>query len=399
MSPIPSKFADILAPVTEDEFFSGYFDKTPLHVKGKPDKFASVMSWQALNGILDMTSIWSSVSLALYLDGEVVKPAKYCVPGPDRSNQQGMMPITGKVHGLLAQGAALICNNVDRLTPAMSSFAAAIEDAIECKVQANLYCSWRERKAFDSHFDMHGVWVLQAEGVKRWLIYEGRIDNPIHHPRFHGFDQDYHHEARGEVLMDILMRPGDLLYIPRGQYHDALAKSGGTIHVSFGTYPVNGMDLLTETYEAALEDSAFRAPLPRFAGEGGEKAWDAHLEGLAGRLADIVRSPDFHEHMKDLQRNFRQDRGRFELPGSIANPGYRRVTNGLKIVRQDGAWVLASDSEGVEIPKGGKDMVAWILEQDRFSRQQFDKAFAKKPNRFKKELLDAMVAMKVLGVQ
>ena len=147
------------------------------------------------------------------------------------------------------------------------------------------------------------------------------------------------------------MRPGDLLYIPRGQYHDALAKSGGTIHVSFGTYPVNGMDLLTETYEAALEDSAFRAPLPRFAGEGGEKAWDAHLEGLAGRLADIVRSPDFHEHMKDLQRNFRQDRGRFELPGSIANPGYRRVTNGLKIVRQDGppgSWRAT--------PKGSKSL-------------------------------------------
>ena len=170
-----TNFADILAPLSEDEFFSEYFDKAPLHVKGNPDKFADLMSWQALNGLLDMTSIWSSVSLGLHLDGKFVKPAAYCIPGPDRSDQQGMLPITGKVHALLAQGATLVCNNIDRLNPAMSTFAGAIEETIECKVQANLYCSWRERKAFDSHFDKHGVWVVQAEGVKQWLIYEGRL--------------------------------------------------------------------------------------------------------------------------------------------------------------------------------------------------------------------------------
>ena len=395
---IPS-FADIIAPVSEDEFFSEYFDKAPLHVKGKQDKFAYLMSWQALNGILDMTSIWSSLTLGLHLDGEFVKPARYCVPGPDRNNQQGMMPVTGKVHAFLAQGATLVCNKVDRLTPAMSSFAGILEETFECKAQANLYCSWRERKAFDSHFDKHGVWAVQAEGSKRWLVYEGRMDHPIHHDHSETLDKDFHHQARGKVLMDIVMRPGDLLYIPHGQYHDALAMSGGTIHVTFGTYPVIGMDLLTEAYEAAVEFSAFRAPFPRTAGGGGEKAWDAHVNDLAGRMADIIRSPDFHRHMKDFQRNYRQDRGRFELPGSIANPDYRRITDGLKIVRQKGTWILASGTDAVEIPQGGKNMVAWMLEQDHFSREQFDKAFAKKPDLFKKELLDAMIAMKVLTIQ
>jgi ribosomal protein L16 Arg81 hydroxylase len=394
-----SSFADIIAPVLEDEFFSEYFDKAPLHIKGKPDKFASIMSWQALNGILDMTSIWGSLTLGLHLDGDYIKPVNYCVPGPDRNDQQGMMPVTKKVHDYLAQGATLVCNKVDRLTPAMSSFARIIEETFECKVQANLYCSWRERKAFSSHFDKHGVWAIQAEGSKRWLVYKGRADNPIHHDRSPVFDKEYHQKARGKVLMDIVMRPGDLLYIPHGQYHDALAMSGGTIHLTYGTYPVIGMDLLTEAYESALDVSAFRAPFPRFSGEGGEDAWDAHIDDLANRVADIIRGPDFHQHMKDYQRNYRQDRGRFELPGSIANPDYRRITDGLKIVRQNGAWILASKTDAVEIPKGGDKMIAWMLEQDHFSREQFDKAFAKKPDLFKKELLDAMIAMKVLTIQ
>ena len=394
-----TSLADIIAPVPEDEFLSEYFDKAPLHVKGKPDKFASVMSWQALNGILDMTSIWSSVTLGLFLDGEVVQPAKYCVPGPDRSNQQGMMPITGKVHALLAQGATMICNRVDRLTPSMSSFAAAIEEAIECRVQANLYCSWRERKAFQTHCDKHDVFAVHVEGEKTWRVFEGRLDNPLNHPRFKVLDQAYHDKARGRVMMEVTLSPGDLLYIPRGQYHDALAASQGTIHVSFGATSVIGMDLIDEAFERAVEDPAFRGSMPRLKAEGGEKAWNGHVRDLAGRVADIVRSPDFREHMKDFQRNFRYDRGRFNLPASIANPDYRRVTDGLRVVRQGGAWILASETERVEIPKEGKKMVAWILEQDRFSREQFDKAFAKKPNRFKKELLDAMVAMKVISVQ
>ena len=394
-----SSFADIIAPMSEDELFSKYYDKAPLHIKGKPDKFASVMSWQALNGILNMTSIWSSLTLGLHLNGEYVKSVDYCVPGPDRNDQQGMMPITGKVHDYLAQGATLVCNKVDRLTPAMSSFAGILEEKLECKVQANLYCSWRERKAFDSHFDKHGVWAIQVEGTKRWLVYEGRLENPIHHESSPMFDKEFHHKSRGKVLMDIVMNPGDLLYIPHGQYHDALAMSGGTIHLTYGTYPVIGMDMLTEAYEAALDVSAFRAAFPRFADEGGDEAWAAHVNDLAGRVAGIIRSPDFHEHMKNLQRNYRQDRGRFELPGSIANPDYRRITDGLKIVRQKGAWILANETDAVEIPKGGDKMVAWMLEQDEFSRKQFDKAFAKKPDLFKKELLDAMIAMKVLTIQ
>src|SRR3546814_12960582 len=32
----------------------------------------------------------------------------------------------------------------------------------------------------------------------------------------------------------IRMQPGDLLYIPRGRYHDALASENGALHIAFG---------------------------------------------------------------------------------------------------------------------------------------------------------------------
>ena len=43
-------FADILAPVTPDEFFAEYYGKKLLHVPGEPDKFEAVMEREGSGG-------------------------------------------------------------------------------------------------------------------------------------------------------------------------------------------------------------------------------------------------------------------------------------------------------------------------------------------------------------
>ena len=55
--------ADILAPITPEQFFAEYYDKQPLHIPGSPAKFAQVLSWRGINRLLDQTHIWSSQSL------------------------------------------------------------------------------------------------------------------------------------------------------------------------------------------------------------------------------------------------------------------------------------------------------------------------------------------------
>ncbi|HSR71526.1 MAG TPA: hypothetical protein VLL72_04015, partial [Kiloniellales bacterium] len=112
MTGAPKNLAEILAPVTPEEFFADYFDKQPLHVPGTPDKFAAVMSWSRLNALLNMTSIWSGASLQLVLDREPVPPAKYCRPGLDRNNVRVLQPDPARVTELLRRGATLVANDV-----------------------------------------------------------------------------------------------------------------------------------------------------------------------------------------------------------------------------------------------------------------------------------------------
>ena len=44
--------------------------------------------------------------------------------------------------------------------------------------------------------------------------------------------------------MTFTVKPGDVVYIPRGQFHNAQAMNGVSLHVTFAIAPPTGMDVL-----------------------------------------------------------------------------------------------------------------------------------------------------------
>ena len=91
------------------------------------------------------------------------------------------------------------------------------------------------------------------------------------------------------------LRPGDLLYLPRGQYHYALADDGPCVHIAWGvTYPI-GMDVVSYAFERMVGEAVGRANLPRdragVAGAPGRDRPDACAQTLAEPQAveDMLR--------------------------------------------------------------------------------------------------------------
>src|SRR3712207_3063401 len=212
----------LLAPMTPAQFFAEYYDRQPLHLRGAAGKFASVLSWRGINRLLDMTHIWSSHSLQLMMDGAPVPAEQYCGRANSRDNQPVLQPDAAKLRGWVERGASLVMNDVDSLTPGLASVSEALEGAGLGKAQANVYVSFQSHKAFPAHYDTHEVWAVQVEGEKTWNVWEGRAEWPIAHPAFRSLGQAHHEQAKGRLRAQVLMKPGDLLYLPRGWYHDAL---------------------------------------------------------------------------------------------------------------------------------------------------------------------------------
>ena len=58
--------------------------------------------------------------------------------------------------------------------------------------------------------------ALHVAGEKTWRLFEGRLENPIASDTFQNLDDDFHAANRGEVAEEVTLKPGDILYIPRG---------------------------------------------------------------------------------------------------------------------------------------------------------------------------------------
>src|SRR5690242_4380799 len=135
----PTTFEEILAPLGARRFLDEYLWRRPLHLEGPPDKWERMMSWEVLNRLLDMTTIWSQNSLALVLDKKPLPASSYTYTANGRDGGQVLRPDPVRVKALLAQGATMVLNDIDQLTPELSSFCRAMEEVLQAKLQANLY--------------------------------------------------------------------------------------------------------------------------------------------------------------------------------------------------------------------------------------------------------------------
>ncbi len=390
----PASFAEVLAPMTPETFFADYYDKQPVHIPGDAGKFARIMNWQVLNRLLDMTAIWGSASLMLVMDGEVLPPGAYCSQATNRDGHSVLQPDAATVMDLLRHGASLVANDIDTLTPELRQVADAMEEGFCGKAQSNLYCSWKQRQAFKSHYDTHDVFALHMEGEKVWRIYENREPHPIRHARWTGMTSEQHEERKGAHMMDVTMTPGDLLYLPRGWYHDALAASGGTIHLAFGLTGVIGLDMIGALSDAAVGDEAFRLNFPR--PEEGREALAAHIADLGERLSRMARDPGFVEAFAAFQQQYRYPRGGFELPIEIADKRFERTGSDFRIVTKAGRHGLASAKGVVPIPDGVEEPVAWMIERPSFPRGALLDAFPRFSAMELDRLISQMIAMGVL---
>ena len=57
------------------------------------------------------------------------------------------------------------------------------------------------------------------------------------------------------------MKPGDLLYISRGQYHDALSFKNGAIHIAVGLTYFKPIDLISILWEKFILNDYMRGDI------------------------------------------------------------------------------------------------------------------------------------------
>lgn len=357
-------FAAFIAPMSPAEFMAEYFGKRPLHIKRGGAPAPDVLPWTRFNDVLALLPYWSEAHLKVFLNSRAAMTQHYCET-VDTADGPVTRASPAKVKALLGMGASLVANRIHAVCPPVHAVARAIEQQFTARVGANVYCSFKNVQAFNTHFDLHDVFAIQTEGEKTWRVYEARADNPTQPVAPGDEGEKYLQATRGKVLFEALMQPGDVIYLPRGWYHDALATSNASLHVSFNVSPVKGLGIFKLLEAAAERDSAFRAYLPD--ARNGDDL-QTHLAELGQKIAALAASPAFAMDVANAQRTGLTESVDYALPNPPRPTFYATMGRPAQIAHRAENHFLVGG--GAEIPLGpAHPAVEWLLKQRTFSME------------------------------
>ena len=358
-------FTEFLAPLTVSRFMQDHYGRAPLHIPGDDGSARRrAVDWARFNHWLAVQSHWSDANIKVIMNSRAVASDFYM---DDLRTLEGAQSraSTAKLDVFIGMGASIVGNAIELIDPDVRDLTDMLAATFGGVAGANVYGSFSGVQAFASHCDPHEVFAIQGEGEKVWRIYENRADNPL--DMLDGPDaQAMIDAAKGRVAMEVTMCPGDLLYIPRGFYHDALA-SDQSLHLTLSVAPHSGRILFRLLEDMAIQSSAFRAYLPDAARA--PDALRARLDALAGDMAALVRTDAFFEEVATRQAQLARPGHRVNLPERQRLDFYARTDARAHVSFGEGGARLVARGEAVALEGLGEE-ADWLLGRPAFSVQE-----------------------------
>lgn len=249
----------LLWPMTPEDFFREYWEKKPLHLKrSAPKYYEGLFAKSDLDQELRRGKVRYQERLNLVrFEGKKIDLNK----GPGIASFQ-------EVQEAWKAGATLQVLHPQQFHSAVRATMAALERSFGALFGANAYVTPAGQQGLAPHYDDVEVFMLQLEGSKHWKLHRPPDDASCEFPLPRTASRDFQQEELGELLMECLLQPGDLLYFPRGTVHSGIAEGGFSNHLTVSTYQgISWHSFLEKALAGALdkaagEDPEFRSGLP-----------------------------------------------------------------------------------------------------------------------------------------
>lgn len=240
--------AELIYPITPSQFSDRYWEKRPLIVSGDSSRFSHLFSSTDIGRLLHYLRPGPPEDLVL-IKGNRHNDTNWT--NPDGS------PRLDKVSAAWRDGYTIVVNDLGKLWESVALFAAALQEDLHHPLNVNMYYTPPGTQAFNPHFDIMDVFVLQLEGSKIWEVREPAKELPL--PDEHtNLPQD----RLPEIVLEEELKEGGVLYLPRGYIHAARTTGTASLHLTIGVNVVTWIDLFSAAVSAAKNDKRFRKALP-----------------------------------------------------------------------------------------------------------------------------------------
>lgn len=132
---------------------------------------------------------------------------KISTKGTNKNGNENYYIRNDKLNNQLLLGGTFVIDSINEFKGYFSSTTYQLSELLQCESSANLYVSYGNLIGFGDHKDDHHVLVKQLAGEKRW--------------RF------------SHAINDIILKPGNLLFVPKGVSHNPISESNKSFHVTY----------------------------------------------------------------------------------------------------------------------------------------------------------------------
>ena len=374
----------------DNNFYSDHFGKKYLHKQKVIKNVNDIVSLEILDDLLSKSNIWNKYNFVMMLDQKKISFNDYSSLSLDVTGNTNR-PNVNKVQKLVSKGASIILNDIEKYNSNLLMIADELQKLTQGRCQGNLYFSMASHKAFGPHFDLHDVFAIHFEGEKIWNIYENIEDNPINHPTFRISPEERVQRA-GKLIDQITLKPGDFLYIPRGQYHDALASENGAIHVAFGLTYFKPIDLMSGIWEKFILNQFMRSDIKS---NSSKEELKNTLNKFSKEIEKIIETDETLEILENNIKNWPYPIKEYSIKNLVSEGLRLDVSKSVKFHRRDNKSFLKSDNNEVLIPDQFEKLTEFILKKEYITEKLLTFEFKNIP---KKDILECIKSLKNMKV-
>ncbi|WP_118840421.1 JmjC domain-containing protein [Neisseria meningitidis] len=216
-------------------FHENYLYKKPFIFKNALD--VSSISWKEINELYQRAdpTDWQFK----FRKGEIIPKEAYVESFNDVGRIRHRFNKTA-VYQYLQDGATMVYNRIDN-EPFVDSIAKQIAQFAQAQTVVSGYLAFGSSSSYRNHWDTRDVFAVQLIGKKHWTISAPNFDMPLYMQQA----KDMPHITPSKTVdMEVILEAGDILYIPRGWWHNPMPMNCETFHLAIGTFPPNGYNYM-----------------------------------------------------------------------------------------------------------------------------------------------------------
>jgi ribosomal protein L16 Arg81 hydroxylase len=272
--------------MTEEQFLGLLRRREFAYWPGSRDEcLAPLIGWQALRHMIETGNYPKRRN-----DFRVTRESHFI--GRDRWSTEGKADVA-KLDQLLANGFSIVLNHFEEHVPVLAALCDDIKSAtLDGADTGVIVTSGVARGAFKLHFDPADLITLQVEGTKRWKLFAPAVVNPLN-----GMPAPPPPDS--EPVFDEVIEPGDLLFVPGGNWHHCECGLSTSVHLGISFMPPTGWHVMNDLTERLLSEDWFRTPLTRLGDTTTLEAMEAELRS---RLIDKIGALNISDFVADWHK-------------------------------------------------------------------------------------------------